>query len=70
MTPYNLECLIEYQKALSKAERIMKAGEHDVWMTEGVTNALYNISLTAREQLNIINQELSQIILEEQNKEK
>lgn len=67
MTEYMMSVLRDYINALTKAERIIKDNEHDAWMLEGSDSTLYEISLSSREQLMKVRDELSQSLLDAEN---
>lgn len=68
MTSYGKECLKDYINAITKAERLLKEAEHDVWMIEEVQD-LYNISLCLREALNRAQEGMSQALYTAQEQE-
>ena len=65
MTNYGQQCLRDYINAITKANRLLKEAEHDVWMVEE-TQDLYNISHCLREALNTVQEGMSQALFAEQ----
>ncbi len=65
MTKYGEQCLRDYINAITKAERVLKEAEHDVWMIEEIQD-LYNISCCLRLALNTVQEGMSQALFESQ----
>lgn len=61
MNSYGRECLRDYINAITKAERVLREAEHDVWMVEE-TQDLYGISACLRAAMNTVQEGMSQAL--------
>lgn len=68
MTNYGKECLRDYINAITKAERLFKEAEHDLFMVEE-TQDLYGVSCCLREAMLKIQEGMSQALFEAQESE-
>lgn len=60
MNDYQQKIITEYARSISRAERLLKDSEHDMWMTE--VSPLYDISLNLREAMHKISEEMHQAV--------
>lgn len=60
MNDYQQKIITEYARAISRAERLLKDSEHDMWMTE--VSPLYDISLNLRKAMYKISEEMHQAV--------